>query len=100
MSAKSIFIIIVTIVLTIILMKNTDDVTFWLFSNMQAPKLAVMAGVYAIGLITGLLLRRSKKSKVIINEHSGTIDNVNTNETYNYKKENTNLSDEDRDYIS
>lgn len=99
MSAKSIFIIILSVLLTIILMKNTDDVNFWMFGDMQAPKLAVLAGVYAVGLITGLLLGRKRKPRIVVTEH-GTPTQAPAASDEPYLKKQDGLSDDDRNYIS
>lgn len=91
MSAKTIFIIIISVLVTIILMKNTDEVRFWIFGDANVPKLAVLGVMFGLGLIVGFLLGRPRKKtvKVTIPDHTKTT----------YPKENNNLSDEDRDYI-
>ncbi len=48
MSGKSIFIIVVTVLVTVILMKNTDEVTFWIFGDVEIPKLAVLGVMFVI----------------------------------------------------
>lgn len=61
MNAKTIFIIIVTVLVTIILMKNTDEVNFWIFGNYSVPKLAVLGIMFVIGALVGYLMGRPRK---------------------------------------
>lgn len=61
MKTKTIFIIVITALITIILMKNTDRVDFWLFGTQSVPKLAVLAVFFVLGIVVGLLLRRTRK---------------------------------------
>lgn len=63
MKAKTIFIIVLTALVTIILMKNLDEVNFWIFGNYSIPKLAVLGTMFVIGVIVGLMLGRSRKKK-------------------------------------
>lgn len=91
MSAKTIFIIIVTVLVTIILMKNTDEVSFWIFGDAEIPKLAILGTMFGLGLIVGYLVGRPKKKQEIIESYP------------DYKssaEEKKALSDDDRDYIN
>jgi uncharacterized membrane protein YciS (DUF1049 family) len=91
MSAKTIFIIVVTVLVTIILMKNTDEVTFWIFGDVEIPKLTVLGVMFGLGLIVGFLVGRPRK-KLEVAESSD-----------DYKpsaEEKRTLSDDDRDYIN
>lgn len=63
MSPKTIFIIVVTILVTIVLMKNTEEVNFWIFGDHSVPKLAVLGVMFAIGFILGYLAGRPRKPK-------------------------------------
>lgn len=93
MSAKTIFIIIISVLVTIILMKNTDEVRFWIFGDASVPKLAILGVMFALGLIVGFLLGRPRK-KTVAEAQEPVAAPGNS-----FRKENTNLSDEDRDYI-
>lgn len=64
MKAKTIFIIVLTALVTIILMKNMDEVEFWIFGVHSIPKLAVLGTMFAIGVIVGLMLGKRKKQQV------------------------------------
>lgn len=61
MRAKTIFIIIMTVLVTIILMNNTDTVTFWIFGDVQIPKLAILGVLFALGFLLGFLARGKRK---------------------------------------
>lgn len=61
MSAKTIFIIVITVLVTVILMKNMDEVNFWIFGNRSVPKLAVLGTMFLIGAVVGFLIGRPKK---------------------------------------
>lgn len=87
MSAKSIFIILLTVALTLILMKNTDDMSFWIFGEAQIPKLAILGSMFFLGWMIGFLMGRPKAK-------------VNTSQTFEGQEEETDgLSEEDREYI-
>lgn len=61
MSAKTIFIIVMTVLVTVILMKNMDEVDFWIFGTRSVPKLAVLGILFFIGIVVGFLLGRPKR---------------------------------------
>ncbi|MEY5068777.1 MAG: hypothetical protein RLZ47_639 [Bacteroidota bacterium] len=92
MSAKSIFIICVTILLTVILMNNNDEMVFWIFGEAKVPKLGVLAGVFFIGWLIGFLMGRPK-SKTETKENF-------TEEEVDQRPRNSFLSEEDQEYIS
>ncbi len=85
-------IIFITVLLTVILMQNTESVKFtFLFSTFYLSKLAAMAGVSGIAFILGVLVGRPKKVRSI----SGSF----PDDDHREEKTGT-LSDEDRDYIN
>lgn len=93
MNAKTIFIIIVSAVVTIIMMKNTDEMDFWLFGETSISKLAVLGVMFFVGAIVGLMLGRPRKKH--------TTDEYIHEEESSVNKPNPRLlSEEDRDYIS
>jgi len=63
MRAKTIFIIVVTVLVTVILMKNMDEVNFWIFGTRTVPKLAVLGTMFFIGVVVGYLLGRPKRKQ-------------------------------------
>lgn len=95
MSFKTIFIIVVSVLVTVILMNNTDEIQFWIFGNAKIPKLAVLGFMFGLGAIVGYLAGRPKKS------YYRDEDNENDHENMeNAGDRNNKLSDEDREYIS
>jgi len=75
MRAKIIFIIIITVLVTIILMNNTDTVTFWIFGDVQIPKLTIMGILFALGFLVGFIARGKRKRL----EQEFTIEKANPN---------------------
>ncbi len=92
MSAKTICIVIISVLLTIILMNNTDEVNFWIFGNALVPKLAVLGVMFGLGLIVGFVAGRPRKKPAAISENFYPDDREEANKPKH-------LSDEDRDYI-
>lgn len=92
MSGKTIFIIILTALLTIFLMVNTEPVDFdFLVSTVAVSKLLVIGICVVIGFIIGFIVGRPRKT---VSSYDAEIER---NQPVSNKKE---LSDEDRDYIS
>ena len=90
MSIKTIIIVVITVLLTIVLMQNTDPVKFTLlFTDIMISKLVVMAIVALVGFILGILVGRPKKKKYDIGGYHDSI----------HKDDPDTLSDEDREYI-
>jgi uncharacterized integral membrane protein len=87
MSAKTIFIIIISVLVTIILMKNTDEVNFWLFGDTSVPKLAVLGVMFLSGAVVGFMVGRPRRR-------------TTTSEELTEERGESTLSQEDRDYIS
>jgi len=92
MSAKTIFVIIVTVLVTIVLMKNTDEVSFWIFGDAKIPKLTILGVMFGLGLILGFMAGRPGKKQEI---HEPDAYNKPLSE-----EKRPSLSDEDRDYIN
>lgn len=92
MSAKTISIIILTALLTIFLMVNTEPVDFdFLVTTLPVSKLLVIGICIIIGFIIGFVVGRPRKTI------SSYDDEIERHQPVSNKKE---LSDEDRDYIS
>ncbi|MDF3076426.1 MAG: hypothetical protein K0S09_315 [Sphingobacteriaceae bacterium] len=98
MSAKTIFIIIITVLVTIILMKNTDEVRFWIFGDTDVPKLAILGTMFGLGLIVGFLLGRPKRKATATEYDDLDLDKEEEHQPEPVRK--STLSNEDRDYIS
>lgn len=90
MSFKTIFIIVISVLITIILMNNTDEIDFWIFGNARVPKLAVLGSMFVLGLIVGFLAGRPK-AIIPYQEEDKYPPSSNSDENK--------LSEEDREYI-
>ncbi|MDB5012976.1 MAG: hypothetical protein JWQ25_1178 [Daejeonella sp.] len=73
-------------------MNNTDEVNFWIFGQAKIPMLTIMGFMLFSGLVAGFLLGRPKRK-------SGTPPSAES-ENHSLDQKNTELSDEDREYIS
>ncbi|GGE67721.1 uncharacterized protein DUF1049 [Pedobacter psychrotolerans] len=93
MNGKTIFIIILTALLTAFLFLNSDEVAFnfIVVDGVFVSKLLVIGVCVIIGFIIGFIVGRPKKTV------SSYDNEIERNQTISTKKE---LSDEDREYIS
>jgi uncharacterized membrane protein YciS (DUF1049 family) len=92
MRIKTMVIILITVLLTVVIMQNTDEVPFkFLFARFEISKLVMMLVVAIIGFIIGVLIARPGKPKYIPGQVEDPVDN---------KKQTGTLSDEDREYIN
>lgn len=96
MSFKTIFIIVISVLVTVILMNNTDEIDFWIFGEARIPKLTILGSMFGTGLLVGFLAGRPrKKSPVITHTEIATEENQPALDTESRNQ----LSDEDREYI-
>lgn len=95
MSFKTILIVVITILVTIVLMNNTDEINFWIFGDARIPKLTILGSMFGLGLIVGFLAGRPSKKVIVENHDEGSSPLKNRVDPI---EQNT-LSDEDRDYI-
>jgi uncharacterized integral membrane protein len=66
MRIKTMFIIFITVLFTVVIMQNTDRVRFsFLFSDFMVSKLVVLLVVAIIGFIIGVLVGRPRRTKYI-----------------------------------
>lgn len=92
MRIKTIFVLVLTVIITVIIMQNTDEVKFnILFGSYYFPKIVMLTGMSVAGFLLGFVVGRPRNKKYNIDEHH--------NELREEGKSNT-LSDDDRDYIS
>jgi uncharacterized integral membrane protein len=92
MRITTMLIIVISVLLTIVLMQNTEPVKFTiLFGTFYISKLTALLSFSVVAFILGVLVGRPKKARSI-----ATDDN---DEDYTNNKPDT-LSDEDREYIS
>ena len=95
MRAKTIFIIIVTVLITVFLMVNTDPVDFnFLVAEVAVSKLIVIGFCTILGFALGFLAGRPKTTVTSYDDSFEADDDVK-----NPGNRDT-LSKEDRDYIS
>lgn len=98
MSAKTIFIIIFTILITVFLMVNTDAVTFdFIFVKKDISKLVIVGVCTLVGFILGFLAGRPRTTMSTYDKN-GPQDYPEDRQN-EYRRKND-LTDEDRDYIS
>ena len=93
MSIKTIFLLIITVLVTVVLMKNTEEEKFWIFGDAYISKLAILGVMFALRLIVGLLAGRPRSRKAVVHEEEEIQKNYNPDDR-------DKLSDEDREYIS
>lgn len=98
MRIKTFFIILITVLVTIVLMNNTEEIDMWLFGTTRISKLIILAVVFVLGFIVGALIMRPRKKKEILEEEDEYPEEDPQNPPVNTYK--SKLSDEDRDYIS
>jgi uncharacterized integral membrane protein len=103
MSFKTIIIIVLAVLITVIFMQNTDQVMFTLlWKEIYVSKLIMMLIVTVFGFIIGVIVarpRRKKKEVVIESNTPNQITNTDDESYVSMKKQND-LSDDDRDYIN
>ncbi|SMO68108.1 LapA family protein [Solitalea koreensis] len=88
MNLKTFLIIFITVIITIVFMQNTDEITIKLLAwDVRISKVMILASMALMGFILGLLMGYRGKRKAI--------DAQNTLPTSG----NSELSDDDRDYI-
>ena len=99
MTFKTVFIILVSVLVTIVLMNNTDEISFWVFGEIRVPKLTVLAVIFVLGLLVGFMLGRPRKKSASI----GVNDHLEPAEEFGQSNSNelieSRLSDEDREYL-
>ena len=92
MSGKTIFIIIASVLVTIVLMNNTEEIDFWIFGATKIPKLVILGTMLGLGFIIGVLAARPKKKELVYKEPELEI--------IQPEDKNTGLSEEDKNYIN
>lgn len=95
MNFKTILIVIISVLVTVVLMNNTDEVDFWLFGDARIPKLAILGTMFGLGLIVGFVLGRPRRK--IVEEIGYKDENVTRS---NSDARQSTLTEEDRDYIN
>lgn len=92
MRIKTIAVILITVLLTIVLMQNTDTVRFsFLWATFQISKLVMMTIVSVVAFILGVLVGRPSRVKKL----GGTFI-----EGEHQREDPNTLSNEDKEYIN
>jgi preprotein translocase subunit SecG len=94
MNAKTIFIIVITALITLILVNNSGEMDLWLFGVSKVSTLAVLGSVFGIGFLLGMIVRSPKKKAEVL------LDTEEEDDLLRPQERKSNLSDEDKDYIS
>ena len=91
MTAKTFFIILFTVIITIFLVINTDAVEFnFIVAKANISKLLVIGVCTIIGFILGYIAAKPKRTFTSYDDHAEVIE----------AKPQTGLSEEDKNYIS
>jgi len=92
MRIKTIIIILITILLTVVLMQNTGAVYFnFLWAVFRMSKLVVLLFIAIISFVLGVLVGRPKRIKKLGGDYTDNNPDKSTPGT---------LSDDDKDYIN
>jgi len=92
MRITTMLIIFISVLLTVVLMQNTDPVRFTiLFADVRLSKLTAMATTAVVGFILGYMVGRPKRARQIAPNYREGEHDADDPDT---------LSDEDRRYIS
>ena len=92
MRIKTMIIVLIAVLLTIVLMQNTEKVKFtFLFADFYISKLIMMTLISAVAFILGVLVGRPKRVKRLGGDPTDSDSDQENSGT---------LSDEDKDYIS
>ncbi|MGN6640456.1 MAG: LapA family protein [Mucilaginibacter sp.] len=92
MRIKTMIIIIITVLLTVVVMQNTDEVPLkFLFAKFFISKLTIMLVTALIGFMIGLLVGRPGRTRYVPGQVADSDPENKNLDT---------LSDEDREYIS
>jgi len=84
------------VLVTIVLMNNTEEINFWLFGATSVPKLVVLGIMFGLGFIIGIMAARPRKKEIVYQNQ-----NLPESDTHpSAIPESPGLSDEDRDYIN
>src|SRR5690606_29566376 len=97
MKPKTVLFGIITALVLVILFNNKEEASFWLFGEIRTSKLLILGVFFILGVVTGGILFRRKKShprEYSIN-NTGTADHPEAENPSPY----ANLSEEDRKFL-
>ncbi|MBD1433692.1 hypothetical protein H8B06_12710 [Sphingobacterium sp. DN00404] len=97
MKPKTVIFSIITAFVLIILFNNKEEASFWFFGEIRTSKLLILGVFFILGVITGGIVFRRKKShpKEYSINNTTTVDNPEIQNPSPY----TNLSEEDRKFL-
>lgn len=107
MKFKTGVIIALSAVTAIILYKNTEESSFWLFGDIVISKLILLSIFYFLGIITGGILFRRKSNQpkeYSVSNNQFNLDHTNSREDTDKQLDlnpysTSNLSEEDQEFI-
>ena len=97
MKPKTIIFGTITALVLVILFNNKEEATFWLFGEIRTSKLLILAVFFVLGVITGGIMFRRKKShpKEYSVNNTTVVDHAEVKTSSPY----TDLSEEDRKFL-
>lgn len=99
MRPKTIIIAIFMAVIILILFNNKEEASFWLFTEIKTSKLLILGVFFLLGVIVGaVMFRRKNKHPKEYGISNPNYPPLNT-EDQEFLRQDTDLTDEDREYI-
>ncbi|TYR36258.1 hypothetical protein FXV77_10110 [Sphingobacterium phlebotomi] len=97
MKPKTVIFGIITALVLVILFNNKEEASFWLFGEIRTSKLLILGVFFILGIITGGIMFRRKKShpKEYSINNTTVIDSADADNPTPY----SNLSEEDRKFL-
>ena len=93
MRISTIFMLVITVLLTVVIMQNTGEIKVTLlFAEVFIPKLVIFTALTVTAFILGVMVGRPRKLK--------RVEDFERHEDMDAPPKGSTLSDEDRDYIN
>lgn len=97
MKPKTVIFGMITALVLVILFNNKEEASFWLFGEIRTSKLLILGVFFILGIITGGIMFRRKKSHPKAYSINNTVtDNPPPEDNTPY----SNLSEEDRKFLN
>lgn len=94
MRNKTLFILLLVALATLMMFMNQDEIAVWFFGERHISKALLMGTALGLGFLLGLLFRRKRPSRTALSEEDR--DYINMDDEDNDEDD---LNDENRDYI-